>query len=63
MPDELLPTTQAAKVVGVNRRTLQDWVKAGLVTPTQRTAGGHARWDPEDLRRQVEEVAARRDTW
>ena len=52
--DELLPTTQAARAVGVAKRTLQQWVKDGLVTPTVRTAGGHARWDPDDLRRQLE---------
>ena len=53
MPDELLPTTQAARSVGVAKRTLQQWVKDGLVVPTVRTAGGHARWSPDDLRRQL----------
>ena len=60
--DELLPTAQAARAVGVAKRTLQQWVTDGLLTPTVRTArGGHARWSVDDLRRQLEALQARRD--
>src|SRR5690242_5341617 len=40
----LLPTGEAARAVGVSPRTLQRWVREGLVKPTQLTAGGHHRW-------------------
>ena len=49
----LLPTGEAARAVGVSPRTLQRWVREGLVKPTQLTAGGHHRWDVEDLRAQI----------
>jgi predicted site-specific integrase-resolvase len=50
---KLLPTAEAAKAVGVDRRTLQRWWKAGDVTPAIVTPGGHARWDVEDLMKQL----------
>jgi DNA-binding transcriptional MerR regulator len=54
MPDaKLLTTTQAAKAIGVGRSTLHRWWGEGTVTPTLVTAGGHARWDIEDLRAQL----------
>lgn len=60
MPEpELLPTTQAAKAVGVAKRTLQQWVKDGAIEPTVRTVGGHARWDVTDLRRQLQAMQDR----
>lgn len=55
VPDDLVPTADAAKAVGVDRRTLQKWVSKGWVTPTLTTAGGHHRWDIEDLKRQLRE--------
>jgi len=51
--DRLLPTGEAAKAVGVDRTTLARWVSEGKVTPTWKTPGGHARWDVEDLKRQL----------
>jgi 8-oxo-dGTP pyrophosphatase MutT (NUDIX family) len=33
--------------------TLQRWAHQGLVTPALRTAGGHFRWDLDDLRGQL----------
>jgi DNA-binding transcriptional MerR regulator len=55
MPAKLVPTADAAKAVGVDRRTLQRWAKEGLVTPALTTPGGHARWDVDDLIRQLRE--------
>ncbi|MCG3756675.1 MerR family transcriptional regulator [Amycolatopsis sp. Poz14] len=53
MPARLVPTADAAKAIGVDRRTLQRWWKAGEVSPEVVTPGGHARWDVEDLKRQL----------
>ncbi len=55
MPDDdLLSTGAAAAAIGVARTTLHRWWHEDhIVTPTLITAGGHARWDIEDLRRQL----------
>jgi predicted site-specific integrase-resolvase len=53
---DLVPTADAAKAIGVDRRTLQRWVKEGRVAPTLTTAGGHHRWDIDDLKRQLREM-------
>lgn len=55
MAAKLLTTGQAAEQLGIHRRTLAAWWADGKVTPTFTTAGGHARWDLADLRRQIEE--------
>lgn len=61
-PDHLLPTSEAARRVGVARRTLTLWASEGLVTPALRTAGGHYRWDLADLQRQLDEMIRDRPT-
>lgn len=43
----------AAEAVGVGLSTLQAWAAQGIVTPAWRTPGGQARWDVDDLRRQL----------
>jgi predicted site-specific integrase-resolvase len=53
--DNLVPTDTAAKAIGVSRRSLVRWWKDGAVTPALVTPGGHARWDVEDLKRQLRE--------
>lgn len=52
-PMPLVSTGEAARELGVNIRTIQRWVEAGLVEPDLRTAGGHMRWDMEHLREQL----------
>lgn len=49
----LMTTGEAAKALGIGRATLARWWADKKVAPTFITAGGHARWDLEDLRRQV----------
>jgi excisionase family DNA binding protein len=46
-------TGKAAEALGVSLTTLQRWAHQGLVTPALRTAGGHFRWDLDDLRSQL----------
>lgn len=53
MPSKLVPTADAAKAIGVDRRTLQRWVNEGLVEPDLTTPGGHHRWDVDRLREQL----------
>jgi len=53
MPGRLVTTTEAAKALGVSNRTLARWARDGRLTPTERTLGGHLRWDLDDLREQI----------
>jgi hypothetical protein len=53
MADHYVSSDRAAADVGVDPETLRRWVRAGKVTPTMRTAGGHYRWNVDDLRRQL----------
>ncbi|MCF6423355.1 MerR family DNA-binding transcriptional regulator [Amycolatopsis tucumanensis] len=57
--DRLVSTGEAAKAPSVDRSTLDRWAREGLVTPAAKTAGGHNRWDVEDLKRQVRELQKR----
>ena len=47
-------TGEAAKALGIARATLQRWAQAGIVKPAWRTAGGHMRWDLDQLQEQAE---------
>jgi DNA-binding transcriptional MerR regulator len=51
-------TGVAAREIGVSAATLTRWVAAGLVEPSERTAGGHYRWDLAILRAQVRRLHA-----
>jgi len=51
--DRLLTTGEAAKALSVDRSTLARWQREGTVTPEFVTAGGHARWDLEKLKAQI----------
>lgn len=55
MTERYLTTGQAADALGVGRATLRRWVTTYKFKPAMVTAGGHYRWDLDDLRRQVEE--------
>lgn len=50
----LVSTSEAARQLGIAQSTLSRWVSAGIVTPTWRTAGGHMRWDVDELERQLD---------
>jgi DNA-binding transcriptional MerR regulator len=57
--ERLLSTGEAAREIGVARRTLAAWAAGGTVRPAPYTAGGHARWDLDDLRGQLVELRQR----
>jgi hypothetical protein len=46
-------SSEAATDLHVGVSTLQSWAAKGLVQPKWRTPGGHARWDIDDLRKQL----------
>lgn len=54
-PRSLVGTNDAAKSLSVNRATLWRWWRTGVVTPASVTAGGHPRWDIEQLHDQLRE--------
>ena len=54
----LVPTSEAARRLGLSARSLSRWAQDGRVEPDLVTPGGHMRWDVERLRAQI--VALRR---
>ncbi|MEO5656049.1 MAG: MerR family transcriptional regulator [Nitrospiria bacterium] len=40
---------EVREIVGITRRQMQYWDQTGLLTPAERTLGGHARYTFEDL--------------
>jgi len=59
---KLVGSGEAAEVAGVSVNTLLRWVREGRITPADRTLGGHYRWDLDDLRRQLTERKAERES-
>lgn len=49
MSEQWISTKQAAELLGVSQRTIQNWVDDGKLK-SSRTAGGHRRLDPEQVR-------------
>ena len=56
VPPKLVPTDVAAKELGVDRATLVRWWQAGYVQPALVTPGGHARWDLDQLKRDLRDA-------
>jgi DNA-binding transcriptional MerR regulator len=56
----LVGTGEAAEQCGVARTTLARWAAEGLVTPAAQTAGGHLRWDLDQLKAQLDQIARSR---
>jgi hypothetical protein len=52
-PAKLVGTREAAAAIGVHAVTLRRWKQEGHVRPAWQTPTGTARWDIDDLRRQV----------
>jgi DNA-binding transcriptional MerR regulator len=47
--ERLLRPVQVQRLLGIAASTLWNYGKAGLLTPAQRTAGGHARYRESDV--------------
>jgi excisionase family DNA binding protein len=61
VPGKLVSTGEAARMLGVNLRTLQRWASEGQIKPDWITPGGHMRWDVERLLREIKELPERAD--
>lgn len=48
MSDQWISTKQAAELLGVSQRTVQNWVDEGKLN-SSRTAGGHRRLNPQEI--------------
>lgn len=57
----LVTTTEAARAVGISRRTLADYVRRGLVTPTITLPTGDYRWNIDELIEQFRRAREQRD--
>jgi excisionase family DNA binding protein len=55
-----LTSAEVARHLGVSPRTVGKWLERGLITPTWRTLGGHARFLAEDVDRQAAEIHRKR---
>jgi DNA-binding transcriptional MerR regulator len=58
---ELVPSPDAARVLGISARTLQRYVRRGLITPDLTLASGQYRWDVDRLREQINALRERED--
>ena len=56
---DLVTTAEAARELGVSRRTLLRYVERGYLTPTVVLPSGHLRWDLDDLRQQLRALRER----
>ena len=62
VPDpQLVPTPEAARALGISARTIQRYVKAGLIIPDLRLPSGRYRWDVVRLREQINNLPVEAD--
>jgi excisionase family DNA binding protein len=57
MADNYVTTGEAAKAIGVGHVTLLRWAREGKITPAAKTPGKQYRWDLDDLRQQLRNLA------
>ena len=53
MAPKLLTTGEVARALGVTPATVARWARDGWITPATVTAGGHYRWDLEQVEREL----------
>ncbi|MEV0698236.1 MerR family transcriptional regulator [Saccharopolyspora sp. NPDC050389] len=51
----LVSSSELARELGVTRQTVARWVRSGVITPVTVTAGGQARFDMEQAKRELRE--------
>jgi DNA-binding transcriptional MerR regulator len=56
-PSDLVTTPDAARALGISPRTLQRYVRKGVVTPEITLPSGQYRWDVAKLRAQIEALS------
>ncbi len=59
VPADLITTAQAARLIGVSRRTLQRYVERGWLVPTRTLPSGYFRWSRDCLIKQFRELEGR----
>ena len=57
-----LTSVELARVLGISVRAVQRYRSEGLITPTEETLGGHARWIEADVREQMRRIREQRRT-
>jgi DNA-binding transcriptional MerR regulator len=57
--ERLLSTGEAARALGISRRTLAHYAKTGQLQPSLVLPSGYYKWDLEDIRRQLRELRER----
>lgn len=57
--ERLVSTGEAARALGISRRTLAHYAKTGQLQPSLVLPSGYYRWDVEDIRRQLRELRER----
>ena len=57
----LVSTSELARAIGLAPRTIQAYRQAGILKPDLVSAGGHARWDVEKVRKRLREIADERE--
>lgn len=55
----LISSSELARELGVTRQTVARWVRRGVITPATVTAGGQARFDMEQAKRELREHTKR----
>tara|TARA_Y100000310_G_C20450558_1_gene700500 strand:- start:114 stop:305 length:192 start_codon:yes stop_codon:yes gene_type:complete len=58
--DDLLTTSQVAKLAGVSTRTVRNWAELGKLR-AGRTAGGHRRFKREEVEKMIKDKDVPRD--
>lgn len=55
----MVSSTELAKALGLSPRSIQRYVKAGMIAPLYVTPGGHYRWSIADVVGQLREQRQR----
>lgn len=49
--EELLKTSEVARILGITRQTVLKWVTTGYITPKERLPSGHYRYERVEVDR------------
>lgn len=55
MTGRLVSAADIAREIGVSRQTVTRWVREGIICPVTRTAGGHNRFDIDQVKAELRE--------